>query len=128
MVTLREVRRMVRSAILRETLGASASGSDTGGAKGFYPYEIERGEDIHGFWYKSPGREPGGDGDPYRAKDAAEYIGQKPPPENPVNAPGEEAAEKTDPDSVMPGEGAPTDGTAAETGAAEGEEEGGGSA
>ena len=54
-----------------------ASGSDPTDVKGFYPYEIERGVDIHSFWYKSPGRPMGGDGDPFRPADAFEYIGMK---------------------------------------------------
>lgn len=37
----------------------------------------ERGADIHGFWYRSPGRPMGTEGDPYRPLDAAEFIGQK---------------------------------------------------
>ena len=56
-----------------------ASGSDPSDVKGFYPYEIERGVDIHSFWYKSPGRSMGGDGDPFRPADALEYIGMKRP-------------------------------------------------
>lgn len=54
--------------------GVSADPTDV---KGFYPYEIERGVDIQGSWYKSPGRSVGGDGDPGRPADAAEYIGFK---------------------------------------------------
>jgi len=65
--------------LIRETLGAGASGSDPTDVKGFYPYEIERGTDIQGFWYRSPGRSMGSDGDPGRPGDAAEYIGFKPP-------------------------------------------------
>lgn len=38
----------------------------------------DRGADIHGFWYRSPGRPMGTMGDPFRPEDAAEYIGQKP--------------------------------------------------
>ena len=56
-----------------------ASGSDPTDVKGFYPYEIERGVDIHSYWYKSPGRSMGGDGDPFRPADASEYIGMKRP-------------------------------------------------
>lgn len=37
----------------------------------------DRGADIHGFWYRSPGRPMGTMGDPFRPEDAAEYIGQK---------------------------------------------------
>jgi hypothetical protein len=47
--------------------------------KGFYDYEVPRGTDIHSFWYKSPGRPMGQDGDPFRPEDAFEYIGMKTP-------------------------------------------------
>ena len=41
-------------------------------------YNIERGVDIHGYWYKSPGdKSTGGN---YRPDDPAEYIGMKAPP------------------------------------------------
>lgn len=68
--------------LIRETLGAAASGTDPKDAEGFYPYEIERGADIHSFWYRSPARSMGSDGDPGRPADAAEYNGMKPPPDN----------------------------------------------
>lgn len=79
-IRLGELRRMIREAILAEYgQAASASGSDPTDVKGFYPYEIERGVDIHGYWYKSPGRAAGSDGDPFRPADAASYIGLTPP-------------------------------------------------
>jgi hypothetical protein len=87
--TIGAVRRMIREALIRE-FGepTAASGTDPTSPKGFYDYEIERGADIHGFWYKSPGRPMGEDGDPYRAKDAAAYIGMKAPePEQPGESP-----------------------------------------
>lgn len=87
--------------LIRETLGASASASDPTDVKGFYPYEIERGTDVHGFWYRSPGRSMGSDGDPFRPADAAEYIGMKPPPDDPVNTPGADAAADVKPPDVM---------------------------
>lgn len=79
--------------LIRETLGASASGTSPGDAKGFYSYDMERGVDIHGYWYRSPGRAMGGDGDPFRPADAAQFIGMKPPPDDPVNTPGVDAAD-----------------------------------
>lgn len=88
--------------LIRETLGAAASVSDPTDVKGFYPYEIERGTDVHGYWYRSPGRPMGGDGDPFRPADAAEYIGMKPPPDNPVDTPGADAAADVKPTDVMP--------------------------
>jgi hypothetical protein len=56
-----------------------ASGSDPSSAEGFYSYDVERGSDIHSFWYRSPGRSPGGDGDPFRVSDPLSYIGMAPP-------------------------------------------------
>jgi hypothetical protein len=68
----------IREAI-QET-GDSISDLDTGASdiKGFYPYEIERGTDIHGYWYRSPGRSMGSDGD-FRPANALEYIGMTRP-------------------------------------------------
>jgi len=114
-IRLGRLRRLIREAIVTETLGASASGTDPTDHKGFYPYEIERGTDIHGFWYRSPGREPGSDGDPFRPSNAAQYIGQQPPDDNTVNTPGEDAAEDMEAEPIMPGEGADVDGTALDT-------------
>ena len=89
-MTLKDLRRLIR-----ETWGAAASGADPKDAEGFYPYEIERGADIHSFWYRSPARSMGSDGDPGRPADAAEYIGMKPPaPE----ATGEEGSEAETPE------------------------------
>ena len=65
--------------ILKEMGGpAAASGADPTDVKGFYPYEIERGVDIQSFWYRSPGRGMGGDGD-FRPSDPLSYIGMTPP-------------------------------------------------
>jgi hypothetical protein len=77
-IRLGRLRRLIREVLIAEYGQATAaSGTDPTDVKGFYPYEIERGADIHGYWYRSPGRGVGSDGDPYRAADAAEYIGQK---------------------------------------------------
>ena len=74
----RVLRRYIREFILKEYGQATgASGTDPTNPEGFYPYELERGVDIQGFWYKSPGREMGSEGDPYRPADAAEYLGMK---------------------------------------------------
>ena len=54
--------------------GVTADPTSGGGAR---DYELERGTDIHGYWYRSPGDK--GDGDPGRPEDAEEYIGMKPP-------------------------------------------------
>lgn len=57
--------------------GVTADPSKPGG--GARDYELERGVDIYGYWYRSPG-ENGGE-NPGRPDDAEEYIGMKPPPE-----------------------------------------------
>lgn len=49
--------------------------ADPTDVKGFYPWELERGTDIHGYWYKSPGDK--GSNDPMRPEDPEEYIGFK---------------------------------------------------
>lgn len=66
-----ELRRIIRQ-VLSETPGITADPTDV---KGFYPYDVERGSDIHGYWYRSPGDK--GSGNPGRPDDAAEYIGMK---------------------------------------------------
>jgi hypothetical protein len=69
----------IKEAFLQEMGGpAMASGTDPVDVKGFYPYEIERGADIHGYWYRSPGRSMGSDGD-FRPSNALEYIGMSRP-------------------------------------------------
>jgi hypothetical protein len=47
--------------------------ADPTDVKGFYPYEVERGVDIYGYWYKSPGDK--GSSDPKRPEDPLAYIG-----------------------------------------------------
>lgn len=74
-----ELRRIIRQ-VLSETSGdadASGDAADPTDVKGFYPYDLERGTDVHGYWYLSPGDK--GSGDPGRPDDASEYIGMKPP-------------------------------------------------
>jgi hypothetical protein len=69
----------IKEAFLQEMGGpVGASGTDPVDVKGFYPYEIERGTDIHGYWYRSPGRGMGSDGD-FRPSNALEYIGMSRP-------------------------------------------------
>lgn len=75
-IRISELRRLIRRALLE--YGTAASGTDPKDAKGFYPYELERGIDIQSYWYRSPGRSPGGDGDPGRPSNAADYIGMSP--------------------------------------------------
>ena len=58
---------------------SDAAGASSTSVDGFYPYEIERGTDVHSYWYRSPGRPMGTEGDPFRPEDAAAYIGLKAP-------------------------------------------------
>lgn len=100
-IRLSTLRRIIREELLREYGGpAGASGSDPTDVKGFYPYEIERGVDIHGYWYRSPGRSVGSDGDPFRPADAAEYIGMK-------RKAGEEEAPASETPAATPAPAAP---------------------
>lgn len=55
---------------------------------GFYPYELERGSDIYGYWYKSPGDKGS---NPMRPDDPAEYIGFKIKGATPADAAAEAA-------------------------------------
>lgn len=89
-IKLRELRRLVQTVLNEDPTGASVSADPTD-VKGFYPYETERGTDIFSFWYKSPGRAMGTDGDPGRPEDSAEYIGFKTKDTTPEDA-AEEAA------------------------------------
>ena len=81
---------LFRSRQVLSESGLSASGTDPTNLdttpKGFYPYEIERGVDIQGRWYKSPGAPMGSDGDPGRPSDADEYIGMKSPASSEVGS------------------------------------------
>lgn len=76
-IRIGEIRKIIRRVIKENPAGAAVAADPTD-VKGFYPYDLERGTDIHGFWYKSPGRTAGSDGDPGRPADASEYIGLKP--------------------------------------------------
>jgi hypothetical protein len=72
------LRSYIKEVILSEIGGpAMASGTDPTDPRGFYSYDLPQ-NDIHSYWYRSPGRGQGGDGDPGRPADAEEYIGLKP--------------------------------------------------
>jgi hypothetical protein len=74
------LRRFVRLMMSEGPAGAGVTADPTTGTSGAArDYEIERGTDIYGFWYRSPGDK--GSGDPGRPDDAEEYIGMTPPPE-----------------------------------------------
>ena len=98
---LAEVRQLIRL-ILQESPSGPGVAADPTDVKGFYPWDVERGTDIHSFWYRSPGREMGTEGDPGRPEDAMSYVGLTPPPDNTVDAPGEEAVDE--PAEEAPGE------------------------
>ena len=75
-IRISELRRIIRSVLAEGPSGPGIT-SDPTDVKGFYSYDVERGTDIHGYWYKSPGRAMGTDGDPMRPEDAEEYFGFK---------------------------------------------------
>lgn len=75
-IRLGELRRVIRQVLEEGPVGPGVTANPTE-PNGFYPYEIERGADMGGSWYRSPGKSPGGDGDPGRPADPAEYIGFK---------------------------------------------------
>ena len=75
-IQISELRRIIRRALCEGPAGPAVTADPTD-VKGFYSYDVERGTDIYSFWYKSPGRTTGTDGDPMRPEDAAEYIGFK---------------------------------------------------
>ena len=63
---------------------AGAGMVDPVDAKGFYtPFDMTKDhtgtDDLSATWYKSPGREPGGDGDPFRGPDPHAQLGFHPP-------------------------------------------------
>lgn len=82
-ITLGELRRIIRH-VLREGPSGPGVSSDPTDVKGFYSYETDRGTDIHGYWYKSPGDK--GSNDPMRPDDPEEYIGFKTKGATPADA------------------------------------------
>ena len=95
---LKELRAFIRHSVLLENPCGPGVAADPTDVKGFYPYELERGVDIQGYWYKSPGDK--GSSDPMRPEDPQEYVGQKPPADSAVNTPGADAAEDMAPPPV----------------------------
>ena len=69
---IKTLRKIIRQAVLESFPAITADPTEV---KGFYPYELERGIDIHGYWYKSPGDK--GSNDPMRPDDPEDYIGFK---------------------------------------------------
>lgn len=68
------LRSLIREIILKEGGPAMASATDPTNPQGFYSYELSRGV-TDNFWYRSPGRGIGSNGDPGRPSDASLYIG-----------------------------------------------------
>lgn len=71
---------------------AGAGMVDPINAKGFYSdFDMEKdhhtGADIQGMWYRSPGREPATDGDPFRVEDPHARLGFHPPPVKDTTSP-----------------------------------------
>jgi len=91
-ITVKEIKSFVKSVIAEGPAGPGVT-SDPTSVEGFYPYELERGNDIQGYWYKSPGDK--GSNDPGRPEDAEEYIGFKTKGATPADA-AAEAAPPTD--------------------------------
>jgi len=89
-IRISELRRIIRRSLRENPCGPGVAADPTD-VKGFYPYELERGTDIQGYWYKSPGDK--GSNDPGRPEDAEEYIGFKTKGATPADA----AAEATPP-------------------------------
>jgi hypothetical protein len=101
--TVREaawVNRAAKQYLLQEE-PAVATGSDPRNAKGAYaPFDMVKDhtgtDDLSSTWYRSPGREPGGDGDPFRGADPYSQLGfhpprgQKDPTASPPKADGED--------------------------------------
>jgi hypothetical protein len=79
--TLGNLKRIIREALDDSNVGRG----------GFYDYEMPRGVDVHAFWYRSPGREVGHDGDPGRPSDAHAYIGMRSPSATSGEEPDDEA-------------------------------------
>ena len=78
-----ELRRIIRQ-VLSEGPAGPGIAADPTDVKGFYSYDLERGADIHGYWYKSPGDK--GSSDPMRPDDPEEYIGFKTKGATPADA------------------------------------------
>lgn len=92
-IRISELRRLIRSALREGPAGASITADPTNVA-GFYPWEAERGADIYGYWYRSPGDK--GSSDPGRPEDAEEYIGFRTKGATPADAAAEAAPKESE--------------------------------
>jgi hypothetical protein len=93
MIRLGELRRLIRRNLAEGPCGPGVTADPTD-VKGFYPYETERGTDIHSYWDRSPGDKSTGS-NPGRPEDAEEYVGFKTKGATPADA-AAEAAPKED--------------------------------
>ena len=66
-----------RSIKQTDSAGPGVTTDPTAAGQPYDNYNIERGVDIHGYWYKSPGDKATGGN--YRPEDPAAYIGMKAP-------------------------------------------------
>lgn len=69
------LREFVRIALAEGPAGPGVTADPAGGG-GAYDYEVERGADVHGYWYASPGDRGT---NPMRPDDPEEYIGLRAP-------------------------------------------------
>ena len=83
-VEMRILNRQIRQYLLQEYPAGAGMVDPTKKPMGFYTdFDMEKdhhtGDDIQGTWYKSPGRAPGSDGDPFRGPDPYAQLGFHPP-------------------------------------------------
>lgn len=82
--TVKEIRAFAKRVVAEGPAGPGVT-SDPTNTEGFYSYDLERGTDVQGYWYRSPGDK--GSSDPGRPEDANEYIGMKPDEVPPLASP-----------------------------------------
>ena len=88
----RLLRQLIREILNEGPTGPGVTADPTSGTSGgARDYELQRGVDIYGYWYRSPG-ELGGSGiDPMRPEDPEEYLGMTGSGTTPEEVAGEEA-------------------------------------
>jgi len=84
-------------------------------------------DDLSSMWYRSPGREPGSDGDPFRGPDPHSQLGFHAPENDPANSPpGAQNRGQSEEDEEREGENGDANGVVSGDGKAEKKEKGGG--
>lgn len=91
------IREILREGPAGPGVTADPTTGTTGGAR---DYDLERGVDIYGYWYKSPGELGGAGVDPLRPENPEEYLGMA----GTGDTPGEIAAAEAPPPVVPTGE------------------------